>query len=169
MNPKLKEMQLKLKRLLNDVNETLNSIAKLVGEETDLQRWSKRPKIRCIQQTVAEFFNVEASVMQSKLRTQAFVWPRFAAMLLSREMTKYGTAEIAEEFGKRDHSGIIYGSKEAVSRELTDKEFRPKNETEVTGRVEIADPRERLESLLGGVASRSGTPRVDPEPEPEGR
>jgi chromosomal replication initiator protein len=69
---------------------------------------SKRVTIPIIQQTVAEFFNIEISDLKAQRRTKTVTFPRQIAMYLIRELTDYSLPKIGEEFGGRDHTTVIH-------------------------------------------------------------
>lgn len=69
---------------------------------------SSRTSIPLIQQTVAEFFNVEVADLKAQRRTKTVTFPRQIAMYLVRELTDYSLPKIGEEFGGRDHTTVIH-------------------------------------------------------------
>ena len=69
---------------------------------------SGRVSIPIIQQTVAEFFNIEIEDLKAHRRTKNVTYPRQIAMYLVRELTDYSLPKIGEEFGGRDHTTVIH-------------------------------------------------------------
>jgi chromosomal replication initiator protein len=69
---------------------------------------SKRLSIPLIQQSVAEFFNIEIEDLKAQRRTKNITFPRQIAMYLVRELTDYSLPKIGEEFGGRDHTTVIH-------------------------------------------------------------
>jgi chromosomal replication initiator protein len=69
---------------------------------------SGRVSIPIIQQTVAEFFNIEVDDLKAHRRTKNVTYPRQIAMYLVRELTDYSLPKIGEEFGGRDHTTVIH-------------------------------------------------------------
>lgn len=69
---------------------------------------SSRTSIPLIQQTVAEFFNIEVADLKAQRRTKTVTFPRQIAMYLVRELTDYSLPKIGEEFGGRDHTTVIH-------------------------------------------------------------
>jgi chromosomal replication initiator protein len=68
----------------------------------------KRVTIPLIQQTVAEFFNIEIEDLKAQRRTKNVTYPRQIAMYLVRELTDYSLPKIGDEFGGRDHTTVIH-------------------------------------------------------------
>lgn len=95
----------------------------------------------------------------------------FAAAIARARAAKVGRllADI-ETIAKTENAvtGVADAKPLMWTLERTEPEFRARTETEVNARVEQVDPRERLESLLGRVASRGGEGAVAPKPEPSG-
>ncbi|HEY8464749.1 MAG TPA: chromosomal replication initiator protein DnaA [Bacillota bacterium] len=69
---------------------------------------SSRISIPLIQQTVADFFNIEVADLKAHRRTRSVTYPRQIAMYLVRELTDYSLPKIGEEFGGRDHTTVIH-------------------------------------------------------------
>lgn len=69
---------------------------------------SSRLSIPLIQQTVAEYFNIEVEDLKAQRRTKSVTFPRQIAMYLVRELTDYSLPKIGEEFGGRDHTTVIH-------------------------------------------------------------
>lgn len=61
-----------------------------------------------IQKTVADFFRVRVSDLNSPQRSRSIVRPRQIAMALSKELTSHSFPEIGREFGGRDHTTVIH-------------------------------------------------------------
>ena len=69
---------------------------------------AKRVTIPLIQQTVADFFNIEIEDLKAQRRTKNVTYPRQIAMYLVRELTDYSLPKIGDEFGGRDHTTVIH-------------------------------------------------------------
>ncbi len=67
--------------------------------------------------TVAKYFNLEASMLKGKMKKKNIADARAIAMYLSRIMTDESLQRIGLEFGGRDHSTVIY-SHDKISKEL---------------------------------------------------
>ena len=61
-----------------------------------------------IQNVVASHYNVTVEELHAKKRTAAIVVPRQIAMYLSRELTEASLPQIANFFGKRDHTTVMH-------------------------------------------------------------
>ena len=64
--------------------------------------------IEHIQRTVAEYYKIKHGDMLSKRRSRAIARPRQIAMCLARELTTHSLPEIADRFGGRDHTTVMY-------------------------------------------------------------
>lgn len=64
--------------------------------------------IERIQRTVAEYYKIKHGDMLSKRRSRAIARPRQIAMCLARELTTHSLPEIADRFGGRDHTTVMY-------------------------------------------------------------
>ncbi len=83
---------------------------------------SNRISIPLIQQTVAEFFNIEVADLKAQRRTKSVTFPRQIAMYLVRELTDYSLPKIGEEFGGRDHTTVIHSYEKIQELIKTDPE-----------------------------------------------
>ncbi|MEW6613089.1 MAG: chromosomal replication initiator protein DnaA [Pseudomonadota bacterium] len=68
-----------------------------------------------IQKTVAEYFKIRASDMQSKRRNRQVARPRQIAMALAKELTNHSLPEIGEAFGGRDHTTVLHACRQVGS------------------------------------------------------
>ena len=64
--------------------------------------------INTVQKLVANHFGIKISEMLSANRAQRLVLPRHIAMYLSKEILDFPTTEIAEAFGRKDHTTVIH-------------------------------------------------------------
>lgn len=74
-----------------------------------------------IQQAVAEYYNLKLSDMTSKSRKGPIVYARQVAMYLAKELTQKSLPEIAEFFGKRDHTTVMYACRKIQAARNTDE------------------------------------------------
>lgn len=85
---------------------TLESVEEVLG---DLPvKAEKRVTVDEIQKTVAAYFSIPPSEINSKRRTQSVVRPRHIAMYLAKTMTTRSLPDIGRRFGGRDHSTVIH-------------------------------------------------------------
>src|SRR5690554_561985 len=85
---------------LNLTNEVLKDIIS--------SQQSKKLNIDFIQETVAEYFQIERADLKAKKRTKTITVPRHVAMYLSRELTEASLPKIGESFGGRDHTTVLH-------------------------------------------------------------
>ena len=71
----------------------------------------KSVTISDIQRTVADYFNMRLSDMQSARRARAVARPRQVAMYLSKQLTTRSLPEIGRKFGGRDHTTVMHAVK----------------------------------------------------------
>lgn len=69
-----------------------------------------------IQTQVAEYYHLKLVDMQSRDRKWRVSRPRQIAMYLCRELTNRSYSEIAQAFGKGDHTTVIHGVREVGTR-----------------------------------------------------
>lgn len=79
--------------------------------------------IENIQKTVAEYYKIKVSDMQSKRRHRTVVVPRHIAMYLAKELTQKSLNEIADSFGGRDHSTVLSAVKKITQERVRDQEL----------------------------------------------
>lgn len=80
--------------------------------------------IRAIQETVADYYNLQLSDFSAKRRTRSISYPRQIAMYLARELTESSLPLIGEEFGGRDHTTVIHACKQISQALLADSQLR---------------------------------------------
>lgn len=76
-----------------------------------------------IQQAVATYFAIPMIEMKSTRRGRAAAHARQIGMYLARELTAHSLPMIGREFGRRDHTTVIYGI-HAVEERMQRAEFR---------------------------------------------
>lgn len=85
---------------------TVEAVEDVLGELP--MRAEKRVTVDEIQKTVAAYFSITPSDINSKRRTQSVVRPRHIAMYLAKTMTTRSLPDIGKRFGGRDHSTVIH-------------------------------------------------------------
>jgi chromosomal replication initiation ATPase DnaA len=120
-------------KLLRD----LSSITGTVAVGTNLPKM--RPRLACIQQTVADLFAVPVTIMQSKVRTNDYAVPRQLSMMLCRELTTHSLEVIGAAHGGRDHGTVTHAVKAITNRVSIDREFAAR----------VATAREKCTERLG--------------------
>lgn len=87
-------------------------IPSLEGTTALLKRFVRIPTNRVdmgtIQRVVATNYGIKLSELLSPSRSQRLVVPRHVAMYLAKEILEASTTEIAEAFGKKDHTTVMH-------------------------------------------------------------
>ncbi|MDQ6951032.1 MAG: chromosomal replication initiator protein DnaA [Mariprofundales bacterium] len=68
----------------------------------------KRITIEDIQQLIAEYYNLRINDIKGRSRRKNIVLPRQIAMYVSKALTTMSLPEIADRFGGRDHTTVLY-------------------------------------------------------------
>ena len=76
-----------------------------------------------IQKAVAGYFRLKISDLKSSTRTKAVVLPRQIAMYLCRQLTNLSLMEIAEAFGRQDHTTVLHANNRIEENIRTDSEL----------------------------------------------
>ncbi len=76
-----------------------------------------------IQKAVAGYFRLKISDLKSSTRTKAVVVPRQIAMYLCRQLTNLSLMEIADAFGRQDHTTILHANNRIEESIRTDAEL----------------------------------------------
>jgi len=78
--------------------------------------------IENIQRTVAEYYKIRISDLNSARRTRSITRPRQIAMALAKEVTNHSLPEIGEAFGGRDHTTVLHACRK--TKELRQADFK---------------------------------------------
>ena len=78
--------------------------------------------VEIIQHNVAKYYKIKDSQLKGKKRVKSIALPRQIAMYLCRELTECSFPEIAEKFGGKDHTTVMYAWRKI-------KQERKKNKT----------------------------------------
>ena len=89
---------------------------------------------------VAAAFDVEAGEIQGKSQKWRFVHPRFAAVRLIRERTRWSTPQIGKKLG-RDHSTVIHALRRAEELYAHDAAWREKYDAALAALDRSGEPR----------------------------
>lgn len=82
-----------------------------------------------IKKTVAKYFGVKISDMESEKRSKNIAFPRQVAIYLIREHTNYSLPQMGKLFGGRDHTTIRHSYEKIVEEIKTDRELQDTIET----------------------------------------
>lgn len=67
-----------------------------------------RITVEDIQRAVCEYFEISLEQLMGRNRSKKFSQPRHLALYLSRELTDLSFPDIAQKFGGKDHTSVIY-------------------------------------------------------------
>ncbi len=84
-----------------------------------------------IKDSVASYFNIQSKDLASPRRDQSITKPRHIAMYLCQTLLNMSLNEIGENFGKRDHTTVLHGTKKITNDLQTDVNLQ-KNIKELT-------------------------------------
>lgn len=79
-----------------------------------------RVAVEEIQRVVCEYFEITQVQLISANRSKRFSKPRHVALYLSRELTDLSFPDIAQKFGGRDHTSVIYACRRIKEQVETD-------------------------------------------------
>ena len=77
-----------------------------------------------IQQTIADYFNLDIESLHSKTRKRNVVQARQLAMFFSKKYTKSSLSTIGSQIGQRDHATVLHACKTVQNLIETDREFK---------------------------------------------
>jgi len=72
---------------------------------------------------VSKYFDIEEETLRSRVKTAEVVNARQIAMYLIRRLTKLSQGDIAKEFGKKDHTTVIYSLDVVEKRIAVDSQY----------------------------------------------
>jgi chromosomal replication initiator protein len=107
----VRELEGALKRVIASANFTRRAIdVDLVKESLKdlLALQDKQVSLDNIQRTVAEYYKIKVSDLNSRRRNRSVARPRQVAMALAKELTNYSLPEIGDSFGGRDHTTVLH-------------------------------------------------------------
>ncbi len=93
----------------NQADITLDFVQEALRDQ--LASLDKMVTITNIKKTVADYYNIRVSDLESKSRARAVTRPRQLAMLLSKELTQHSLPDIGKNFGNRDHTTVLHACK----------------------------------------------------------
>ena len=125
--------------LINSTND-LNILNGYIANIIDVSKFGKRREVNLstvksiikskkkdgidvneIQRTTAKYFNISLSNLVSNEKRRDYSYPRQIAMYLSRELIDLSYTDIGKNFGKKDHSTIIYAIKKIKEQKSKNK------------------------------------------------
>ncbi len=112
----------KLEKLVAAMSARIRALEQKFDEGIAARR--DHPRLRLIQQTVADQFKISIDVMFSRIRSREYVHPRQIAMRLSRDFTDLSFDAIGAAFGGRDHGTVINACDAVRDRNSVDDRTR---------------------------------------------
>ena len=76
-----------------------------------------------IHEVVASYFNIKIEDLRSQKRPREIAFPRQIAMYLCCELTDNPLTQIAQSFGKKDHSTVIHAREKIDKKKSEDKKL----------------------------------------------
>jgi len=122
-------------KVRNDVRKIEGAIVKLLGyasiknEPVNLDMAKECLKgyisshiitLDFIQKSVSEFFDLRTNDLKSSKRPRFIAYPRQLAMYLCRNMTNSSLTEIAQSFGGKDHTTVLYACRKIEKKKTED-------------------------------------------------
>ncbi len=83
-----------------------------------------QPSMDDVMRVVTGHFNVKATDLQSRRRTNAIAHPRQVGMYLARRITRHSLEEIGGFFGGRDHTTVLHAVRKVEADSRRDERFR---------------------------------------------
>lgn len=123
----IRELEGALLRVVAYTNLTNSTVSLDLAKEAlkDLinTKNSKTITIEYIQETVANYFDINIDMLKSQRRTQNITFPRQIAMFLCRKLTDSSLPKIGENFGGRDHTTVIHAYEKIQNKIDSDQDF----------------------------------------------
>ncbi len=110
----VRELEGALKRVIanatfTDRDITLEQVRESLRDVIAIQ--DRQVGIENIQKTVADYYKIRISDLNSKRRTVSVARPRQMAMALAKELTNHSLPEIGDAFGGKDHTTVLHACK----------------------------------------------------------
>jgi chromosomal replication initiator protein len=88
-----------------------------------LAAYERMVTIDNIKRTVAAYYNIRVTDLNSPRRTRSLARPRQVAMALAKELTQHSLPEIGESFGK-DHTTVLHACRKIAELREEDVKYR---------------------------------------------
>ena len=135
----IRELEGALTRVVAYASLTHQPVTVAVTEETLKNLFPcNRPKqitVELIQNIVAAHFQVSIDDLHAKKKTKEIVYPRQIAMYLCRELTSASLPQIANFFGKKDHTTVLHAYDKISKNKETDAKLN-QDIQELTERIQ---------------------------------
>jgi chromosomal replication initiator protein len=99
-------------------------LAREVVEPVTSKKDEKILNVDSIKKVVADYYNMDVSVVESKSRKQEIALTRQMSMYLIKKLTKISLKRIGAAFGGRDHSTVLHSCQAIDNYIVTDKTVR---------------------------------------------
>ena len=123
----IRELEGALLRVVAYTNLTNSNVSLDLAKEAlkDLinTKNSKTITIEYIQETIANYFDLNIEMLKSQRRTQNIAFPRQISMYLCRKLTDSSLPKIGENFGGRDHTTVIHAYEKILNKIESDQDF----------------------------------------------
>ena len=123
----IRELEGALLRVVAYTNLTNSNVSLDLAKEAlkDLinTKNSKTITIEYIQETIANYFDLNIEMLKYQRRTQNIAFPRQIAMYLCRKLTDSSLPKIGENFGGRDHTTVIHAYEKILNKIESDQDF----------------------------------------------
>lgn len=123
----VRELEGALKRVIANAHFTNRAIdIDLIRESLKdlLALQDKQVSLDNIQRTVAEYYKIKVSDLNSKRRSRSVARPRQVAMALAKEITNHSLPEIGDSFGGRDHTTVLHACRKIAELRESDGDIR---------------------------------------------
>ena len=123
INTNIRELVGTLNKIVAQAALTHSAITSELAEKALAEVISSKDKVvsaNSIKETVAKFYNIDVSDLDSSTRSNNVAYPRQLAMYLCRELAKMQYKSIGVAFGNRDHSTVMHACNK-IESELKDK------------------------------------------------
>ena len=107
----IRELEGTLNKIVAQASLTHSPITAEIAEKALAEVISSKDKVisaNSIKETVAKFYNIDVSDLDSSTRSSNVAYPRQLAMYLCRELAKMQYKSIGVAFGNRDHSTVMH-------------------------------------------------------------
>ena len=106
---------------INNADIDINLARRIVGDFSDYEK--KTITIDEIIKTVADYYGVEVSAINTRSRKREVVLVRQVAMYLAKKHLDLSTSKIGQYVGNRDHATVLHACKTVTNLADTDKQF----------------------------------------------
>lgn len=107
---------------INNSDIDINLARRIVGDFSNYEK--KTITIDEIIKTVADYYGVEVSAINTRSRKREVVLVRQVAMFLAKKHLDLSTSKIGQYVGNRDHATVLHACKTVTNLADTDKQFR---------------------------------------------